>query len=218
MEMKINRSRLKSLRTDKLWSQEQLAEAAGLSLRTIQRVESSGKTSMDSLAAIAAALETDKALLLEAELEFKAYRHTQYAYLMWVVSFSFLSIYLANLQRTTMASHFIVAGVMFIIVVLFFSLSIRVSEDRINWHFGPRFWKKELLIADIASCNVVRNNVLMGWGIRMLSDGWMYNVSGLLAVEIRLKSGSAIRLGSDEPNYLKEAIDGAIALHNSRAA
>lgn len=218
MEMKINQQSLKRLRTDKLWSQEQLAQASGLSLRTIQRVESSGNASMDSLAAIASALEADKDELLQEDVRFKEYRHTQYAYFFWAISSILLSVYISAWERTTIGSHIVIGAVLIVLVVLFFSLSICVSEDKLSWHFGPRFWKKELPIADIASCEVVRNNVLMGWGIRMLSDGWMYNVSGLLAVEIRLKSGSAIRLGSDEPNYLKEAIDGAIALHNSRAA
>ena len=36
--------------------------------------------------------------------------------------------------------------------------------------------------------------------------GWMYNVSGLDAVEIELKGGGRFRIGTDEPDELVRAI------------
>jgi hypothetical protein len=48
--------------------------------------------------------------------------------------------------------------------------------------------------------------MLNGLDIRMLGNGWLYNVSGLLALDIKLKSGSVIRLGSNEPEYLSAAL------------
>lgn len=49
----------------------------------------------------------------------------------------------------------------------------------------------------------------MGFGIHAYGTGWIYNVSGLLGVEIELKGGSFIRLGTDQPNYLIQAIEDA---------
>ncbi len=216
MEMKINRHNLKRLRKDRLWSQEQLAEACSLSLRTIQRIYSSGTASMDSIGAIASVLEVDKDVLQQREIKFEPYQHTQLGYLMWVIFFTIPSVLIAMAALPLSGMIFLVIA-MVVPGILFASLSIGVTETSINWYFGPRFWKKDVSIKDVSGCKVVRNNPLMGWGIRMLGDGWMYNVSGLLAVEIRLKSGSVIRLGSDEPNYLKEAIDGAIALQQDKA-
>lgn len=57
MEIKINVDLLKKLRREKAWSQEQLAEISGVSLRTIQRIEKSGRASLESKKAIAAAFE-----------------------------------------------------------------------------------------------------------------------------------------------------------------
>ncbi|KAF3978707.1 MAG: hypothetical protein A6F71_06035 [Cycloclasticus sp. symbiont of Poecilosclerida sp. M] len=57
MEMKINVVLLKKLRTEKAWSQDQLADISGLSLRTIQRIEKSGNASLESKKAIASAFE-----------------------------------------------------------------------------------------------------------------------------------------------------------------
>ncbi len=49
---------IRSLRTDRGWSQEQLAEISGVSTRTIQRIERGGKASLESLKCLAAVFET----------------------------------------------------------------------------------------------------------------------------------------------------------------
>jgi transcriptional regulator with XRE-family HTH domain len=55
-EVKLNPAGVKKLRESKSWTQEHLASAAGVSLRTIQRIESEGSASAESRLAIAAAL------------------------------------------------------------------------------------------------------------------------------------------------------------------
>lgn len=57
--MKIDSNKVKSLRISKGWSQEQLSEFSGLSLRTIQRIENGVTISMDSLNVLAKALDVD---------------------------------------------------------------------------------------------------------------------------------------------------------------
>ena len=57
--MKINSDMVKRLRSEKNWSQEQLSEACGLSLRTIQRFENSGKASIESVRVLAAIFNVD---------------------------------------------------------------------------------------------------------------------------------------------------------------
>jgi len=47
MEMKINVDLLRNSEKKKAWSQDQLAEISGLSLRTIQRIEKSGNASLE---------------------------------------------------------------------------------------------------------------------------------------------------------------------------
>jgi transcriptional regulator with XRE-family HTH domain len=54
MDMKINGDRVKRERQQRAWSQEHLAGATGVSLRTIQRIETTGTASYDSLNALAA--------------------------------------------------------------------------------------------------------------------------------------------------------------------
>lgn len=58
-------SKIKQLREEKGWTQEVLAKASGLSLRTVQRIESTGKASSESTLAISSALDvTAKQLAL----------------------------------------------------------------------------------------------------------------------------------------------------------
>lgn len=57
MEMQVNASLLKQERNKRAWSQEHLAQVTGLGLRTIQRIESSGMASNESIASIATVFE-----------------------------------------------------------------------------------------------------------------------------------------------------------------
>lgn len=50
---------IKKMRLERHWSQEQLAEMSGLSIRTIQRIENGENAGLESLKALAAVFETD---------------------------------------------------------------------------------------------------------------------------------------------------------------
>lgn len=63
MDMQIDASRVRAERERRAWSQEHLAEVSGLSLRTIQRVETSGMASFETAKAIASVFEFDVASL-----------------------------------------------------------------------------------------------------------------------------------------------------------
>lgn len=56
-QMKLDPARLKQLRESRGWTQEQLAEIAGLNARTVQRVEAGGNASAETGMAIASALD-----------------------------------------------------------------------------------------------------------------------------------------------------------------
>jgi len=63
MEIMINAELIKELRKQRSWSQDQLASIAGLSLRTVQRIEKDGICSLDSSQTIASAFELNAAAL-----------------------------------------------------------------------------------------------------------------------------------------------------------
>ncbi|WP_299772732.1 helix-turn-helix transcriptional regulator [uncultured Pseudoteredinibacter sp.] len=67
MDMQLNTEKLKQLREHRAWSQSHLADVAGVSLRTIQRVEKSGVASPETVKAICASYSIDVADLLEQQ-------------------------------------------------------------------------------------------------------------------------------------------------------
>jgi len=62
--MKIDTQLLRQLRDERSWTQEHLAEVAGVSLRTVQRIEREGNASADSRLALAAAFGVDVSILV----------------------------------------------------------------------------------------------------------------------------------------------------------
>ena len=67
--MKINRALLKELRLQRALSQEELAIAAGLSPRTVQRMEANGTASLESQKAVAAVFGIGSERLLERSVD-----------------------------------------------------------------------------------------------------------------------------------------------------
>lgn len=59
--------KIKSMRLDKGWTQQDLAELCDVSVRTVQRVEKDGIASLETTLALASVFEVDKATFLETQ-------------------------------------------------------------------------------------------------------------------------------------------------------
>jgi transcriptional regulator with XRE-family HTH domain len=66
---------IQKLRVQRGWSQEQLAELTGLSVRTIQRIERGQNASAESLKAMASVFEVDFSTLREPQMDITATSH-----------------------------------------------------------------------------------------------------------------------------------------------
>ena len=64
MDIQINKELVKERRLENIWTQQQLADEAGISLRTIQRIENTGSGSLDSVKALATSLGIESSSLL----------------------------------------------------------------------------------------------------------------------------------------------------------
>ena len=93
--------------------------------------------------------------------------------------------------------------------VLFSSLTVRVDDEALQFYFGPGFWTRRIPLRDIRSAEPVRNSVWAGWGIRYTVHGWLYNVSGLGAVELTVQGEGRLRIGTDEPERLARVLEQA---------
>ncbi len=139
------------------------------------------------------------------------YKHTQVGYL--IIAAMAAVMVLIGVVLANAGINWIAIGVLVVItvaLVLFSSLTVVIGEDEIEVRFGPGLISKRFKLNEIESCQVVRNHWYNGWGIRLTSQGVLYNVSGFDAVEIKLRMGKKFRIGTDVPQELEEAIQQAI--------
>ena len=102
--------------------------------------------------------------------------------------------------------------VILLALVLFYRLQVEVNTEFIEIRFGPGLIQKKLPLAEVESCKIVRNRWWYGWGIRWIGKGkWLYNISGLNAVELCMKNKEIYRIGTDEPESLHEFIQGKVS-------
>ena len=93
-----------------------------------------------------------------------------------------------------------------IVSFLFHSLNIQVNNYVVHWSFGPGFWKKSIKVGNIISMRQVNTKWYYGLGIRFIASGWLYIVTGTTAVELELKNGSKVYLGTNDAQNLIKAI------------
>jgi len=102
----------------------------------------------------------------------------------------------------------IVGGIMLLMLACFSTLTVSVRQDALRIWFGPLpLVKKSWPISGIASVATVTNPWYYGWGIRWTPHGPLYNVAGFEAVEVTLVPGKKFRIGTDQPEKLKRAIE-----------
>jgi len=104
----------------------------------------------------------------------------------------------------------IVASVLLVCALLFHSLTVEVSRDFIALRFGVGIIRKRFPVPDVQSAAIVRNRWYYGWGVKYTPHGWLYNVSGLDAIELQFRNGRKCRIGTDEPVELLAAIESAV--------
>jgi len=141
------------------------------------------------------------------------YRHTQLGILTIAASLAGVGVVAAaqaGLLGETDAPAWLLPVVGLVLVasgLTFATLTVRVTGRELSLWFGPGFPRKSLALRDIRDVRIVRNPWYYGWGIHLTPRGWLYNVSGTWAVEIDLERGRSLRVGSDEPARLLEAIE-----------
>lgn len=103
----------------------------------------------------------------------------------------------------------VTAGVLLILVLVLGASRMTVTVDMAGVDVGFAFgWPRRYVAMErVTEVSVVRNRWFFGWGIRFVPHGWLWNVWGLDAVELRLDSGRVFRIGTAEPNELAAAID-----------
>ena len=99
------------------------------------------------------------------------------------------------------------AAVVALFLASFGSLEVRVDEDAVRLRFGVGLIRRTIALDRIESTARVRNRWWYGWGIRLTPHGWLWNVAGLDAVELRLTDGKLFRIGTGDPEGLQGALE-----------
>jgi len=93
-------------------------------------------------------------------------------------------------------------GVALFAGVVFGSLTTEVDQAQFSFWFGPGAFRRSIALAEVHTCTVVQNPWWYGWGIHLTPRGWLYNVAGRDAIELTLRDGRTLRVGSDEAHTL----------------
>lgn len=141
------------------------------------------------------------------------YEHTQRVgilyYLIFVaIASMFSTFYIARILP------WIVPAIMVLLLLAFMltfsALYVAVDRSHILLRFAFGRPQKSIPVDSIVEISLVQNRWFYGFGVRMTPHGWMWNVSGFDAVELTHRDGSRFRIGSDEPERLRDAIQSAI--------
>jgi len=100
----------------------------------------------------------------------------------------------------------IILSINLLVALLFFSLTIVIDEQKLRWYFGFGIISKDVELSQIAQTSAYKTKWYQGIGIRMLSDGWLYNASVGQAVKITLADGKNIYLGCKDAGALQQAL------------
>ncbi len=85
-------------------------------------------------------------------------------------------------------------------------MTIELKGDTLTWYFGFGFWRKVVKVSDIVDTSFYQTKWYQGIGIRMLSDGWLYNASTGSAIKLILSGGKHIYIGCKDAQGLKAAL------------
>ena len=150
------------------------------------------------------------------------YKHTQIGYLILVVTLAVLVLFTwiqitarAEPPSVNSGTNFAITSIMALILfvlVSFTTLTTSTDKNFLRIKFGYGIFARKFALNQIASVKSVKNHWYYGWGVKVWfwPYMWIYNVSGLDAVEIIMRNGKTYRLGTDTPKELEVAIEQAI--------
>jgi len=112
-----------------------------------------------------------------------------------------------------------IAPVVVVLVASLISLShldVDVTDQGVSIAFRYLWPTRRIGFAEIVGLEVRRYNPLLeygGWGVRLGPRGWGYMTSGNEGVQLRLRKGLPVLIGSKHPPELEAAIRARVERH-----
>ena len=98
--------------------------------------------------------------------------------------------------------------ILILVCLLFYGLTTRITSHTIVISFGIGLIRKKISLERINSVVTVRSPWYYGWGIRMIPNGILYNISGTAGVELKFNdTKNVVRIGSKDSSRLKMEIE-----------
>ena len=140
------------------------------------------------------------------------YEHTQRSYLLHWLVVPMLVVVVGSVLLAGVALWVCLLVAVHVVafawlIATFSMLTVLIDGDQIRVYFGRGWPRKTILRSAVASIRQVRNRWWYGLGIiRWIARGALWNVWGLDAVELELKSGRIFRIGTDDAGGLVAAL------------
>lgn len=142
--------------------------------------------------------------------------YTEFTFGWWILVFVIPAhllitfFYLNNIGDTPLDTrgYIVITLILILICLLFFGLTTKVSSEAILVSFGIGLIRKKIELKRVKTVDSVKTPWYYGWGIRIIPNGTLYNISGSHGVEIRFRDTSRIiRIGTKDPLTLKKEIE-----------
>lgn len=136
----------------------------------------------------------------------------------WVISFLQLGmgIEIGNkpASNSIMVILLISVGIILPLIFLSLNLSVKLTKDQIQINYLP-FAKRSIPINEIMRVEARRSNPVQeygGWGLRFSPTyGWSYTIKGVDGIQLNLKSGQNIFIGSTSTPRLFDLINNLLS-------
>jgi hypothetical protein len=153
-------------------------------------------------------------------METPQYRHVQMGWvsvgIMGVVAILLFQVGLVGTAPRLVLQFVAIALV--IAAIVFSYQTIEVTDTEVVSRFALGIMPKRIPLAHIVRVEFAPSTWFEGWGIRLTTRGWLYNVSGFGAVEFTMRDGNRMRFGSDDSSNLIDVVEPLIPSQPRAAA
>ena len=113
----------------------------------------------------------------------------------------------------------LIAGIVIALAagIIFSSMTIRIDDRNVLWHFGPGVLHKSASLREVVSAEPTTTHWYDGLGVHLTDRGWLYNIGGRQAVLITMQDGRRFLLGTDEPMVLAERVRQHVTIRRPRS-
>lgn len=136
-------------------------------------------------------------------------KHSQTGWIM--ILGAMILAFMAYGKNVNHPTSMLLSGLAVILLLLFYNLTIEVSQEFVRFSFGIGLIRKTIKLSDIEYCRPV-SYFPLGWGIRFRPGAILYNVSGNKAIELSVRGKKRkIWIGTDQPDEMARFISNMLS-------